>query len=328
MVFQKYNGANNAIAFLDAPITNVSNTLTLNGGYDRFPTTNFIVSVVQYDVNNEVEFRENMLISTRSGNICNIQTRKFELVPENENSQGSVQESYAFEVGSTVELTVSNAFIEDIQDEVTDLWNRVTTNEDDITTLQADKSDKSNVLELDNTDSYTPTNDYHPATKKYVDSRWTNIKDLPQEWQIEDFDRIIFYDLSAWENKRINAADFFMYGISWGYISSINTTRDSSTSLSITWQVLWSVPLQAKIAMVEVYMNDANEVNLDLQWVIFLDWSGISQIRWRAENGGGSYFCYVRVYHDTWTWEIKLDITMNQDTNPLQIVYINIDFRR
>jgi hypothetical protein len=31
------------------------------------------------------------------------------------------------------------------------------------------KADKSNVLELDNTDAFTPTADYHPATKKYVD---------------------------------------------------------------------------------------------------------------------------------------------------------------
>ena len=31
------------------------------------------------------------------------------------------------------------------------------------------KADKANVLELDNTASYTPSGDYHPATKKYVD---------------------------------------------------------------------------------------------------------------------------------------------------------------
>lgn len=31
------------------------------------------------------------------------------------------------------------------------------------------KADKSNVLEKDNTTTYTPTQDYHPATKKYVD---------------------------------------------------------------------------------------------------------------------------------------------------------------
>lgn len=42
------------------------------------------------------------------------------------------------------------------------------------------KADKTNVLELDNTNAYTPTSDYHPATKKYVDmiaggASWGNI---------------------------------------------------------------------------------------------------------------------------------------------------------
>ena len=32
-----------------------------------------------------------------------------------------------------------------------------------------DKADKSNVLELDNTSAFTPSEDYEPATKKYVD---------------------------------------------------------------------------------------------------------------------------------------------------------------
>ena len=31
------------------------------------------------------------------------------------------------------------------------------------------KADKTNVLELDNTTSFTPSADYQPATKKYVD---------------------------------------------------------------------------------------------------------------------------------------------------------------
>lgn len=42
-------------------------------------------------------------------------------------------------------------------------------NTDAINLLENNKADKNNVLELDNTDSYTPTLDYHPATKKYVD---------------------------------------------------------------------------------------------------------------------------------------------------------------
>lgn len=35
--------------------------------------------------------------------------------------------------------------------------------------LNTSKADKSNVLELDNTDAFTPDADYEPATKKYVD---------------------------------------------------------------------------------------------------------------------------------------------------------------
>lgn len=45
----------------------------------------------------------------------------------------------------------------------------IATNASNISTLNTNKADKSNVLELDNTDVFTPTADYHPATKKYVD---------------------------------------------------------------------------------------------------------------------------------------------------------------
>jgi hypothetical protein len=38
-----------------------------------------------------------------------------------------------------------------------------------ITSELSDKADKTNVLELDNTDAFTPDADYEPATKKYVD---------------------------------------------------------------------------------------------------------------------------------------------------------------
>jgi len=36
------------------------------------------------------------------------------------------------------------------------------------------KSDKDNVLELDNSDAYTPLTDYNPATKRYVDAKFLN----------------------------------------------------------------------------------------------------------------------------------------------------------
>ena len=45
----------------------------------------------------------------------------------------------------------------------------IETNATGISDLDSDKADKSNVLELDNTEAFTPTADNEPATKKYVD---------------------------------------------------------------------------------------------------------------------------------------------------------------
>lgn len=47
---------------------------------------------------------------------------------------------------------------------------------DEYETALGDKADKTNVLELDNTDAFNPDADYEPATKKYVDD---NIPDVP-----------------------------------------------------------------------------------------------------------------------------------------------------
>lgn len=52
---------------------------------------------------------------------------------------------------------------------ITGIQGNVSTNAGNISTLDSNKADKSNVLGLDNIASYTPTTTYHPATKKYVD---------------------------------------------------------------------------------------------------------------------------------------------------------------
>lgn len=130
MAFQKYNSANNASALLDLPITESSNTLTLKGAFATFPTSNFIVTVTQYSWTT-VLFRENMRISTRVWNICNIQTREFEPVPENDSAIVSIQESFAFASDSVVQVVNSSAFNKDMQDEIEqvriDLWNDINT---------------------------------------------------------------------------------------------------------------------------------------------------------------------------------------------------------
>lgn len=51
-----------------------------------------------------------------------------------------------------------------------------------VVALWDDKADKTNVLELDNTTSYTPTESYHPATKEYVDNTPIPDATTTQKW--------------------------------------------------------------------------------------------------------------------------------------------------
>lgn len=53
---------------------------------------------------------------------------------------------------------------------INELKSRCDTEDSNITDLQNNKADKTNVLQLNNTTEYHPTQDYHPATKAYVDS--------------------------------------------------------------------------------------------------------------------------------------------------------------
>ncbi len=55
------------------------------------------------------------------------------------------------------------------QTQISEIEVDMTTIETDLTAVETNKADKSNVLELDNTDAFTPDADYEPATKKYVD---------------------------------------------------------------------------------------------------------------------------------------------------------------
>lgn len=53
---------------------------------------------------------------------------------------------------------------------INELKTRIDTADGNITNLSNTKADKTNVLQLNNTTPFDPTSDYHPATKKYVDS--------------------------------------------------------------------------------------------------------------------------------------------------------------
>ena len=68
-------------------------------------------------------------------------------------------------VGSLTTTNKSNAVVA-----INELKGRLDTADTNITNLQNNKADKTNVLQLNNTTPFDPTSDYHPATKKYVDS--------------------------------------------------------------------------------------------------------------------------------------------------------------
>jgi hypothetical protein len=68
-------------------------------------------------------------------------------------------------VSSLTTTNKSNAVVA-----INELKGRLDTADTNITNLQNNKADKTNVLQLNNTTPFDPTSDYHPATKKYVDS--------------------------------------------------------------------------------------------------------------------------------------------------------------
>lgn len=78
-------------------------------------------------------------------------------------------------INSTLTLEqdiINNNLQQQIIDNDTDisaLGARVTNNENNISNIQINKSDKTEVLTKTNTTVFTPTANYHPSTKKYVD---------------------------------------------------------------------------------------------------------------------------------------------------------------
>ena len=72
-------------------------------------------------------------------------------------------------------MTTAEGNISSNDSDIALLQSRVTSNDNDIYNLQNEKVNKSTVLEKDNTTIYTPTGDYNPSTKKYVDDSIMNV---------------------------------------------------------------------------------------------------------------------------------------------------------
>lgn len=155
---------------------------------------------------------------------------------------------------------------------------RVTAN----TTVVA-KADKTNVLELDNAAVYTPTADYHPATKKYVDDNPVPSATETSEWIVEratdaeaaagtDTTRYISskqladnlpvqpaqtttYLSSAWEDnttstsfvtlKTFTATKSGAYRVEYTWRETANSWSGWTTRIEVDWIIYWEFWLAA-----------------------------------------------------------------------------------
>lgn len=95
------------------------------------------------------------------GNLATLKT-------ENKTNLVSATNEIHDDLGTLSSLTTTNKT--SAVSAINELKNRADTANTNITNLTNSKADKTNVLQLNNTTPYTPTDDYHPATKEYVDS--------------------------------------------------------------------------------------------------------------------------------------------------------------
>jgi len=89
------------------------------------------------------------------------------------------------------------------QKTVVDNTSGTNTGDQDLTALAL----KSNVLEKDNTDSYTPSADYHPATKKYVDDSTPVITEIVKDFVVNSGKTVTANDIVQFVNGGIEKAE-------------------------------------------------------------------------------------------------------------------------
>lgn len=124
MVFKNFDSANNAICLLDLPITNLSTTIIGKGNFDRFPTSNFIIKVTQYDTDGvTIIGRENILIDTRVDETFTVAAsgRAYEPVPIDDDQTSNIQQALPFLSDSVIECVITSEFMKDIQEELIDI---------------------------------------------------------------------------------------------------------------------------------------------------------------------------------------------------------------
>lgn len=295
MAFQKYKLADNAVSNLDAGISasTTTATVTLWEGL-VFPSDNFIATLVQYNTTEDptswINKTEKVLCTIRDTDTLTI-TRGFD---------GDT--ATTFDTWDFIYLNVVSAVTEDIQNEVTDLWSRVSTTEWDITDLESDKADKANVLELDNTTAYTPTLDYHPATKKFVEDQGLNINGLTTVTTIPDTAEIPFYNPVSEVNENITAENLSDYVVDNTIVFPSTTTTYATINTNWTYTFLksWTYRLSLSFSAPGSGSRDINSLKV---WDMF--------VLIKADDDSGTSSNNLLAYRNVrvWAWETYTYVT-------------------
>ena len=170
------------------------------------------------------------------------------------------------------------------------------------------KADKNNVLELDNTTPYTPTLDYHPVTKDYVDNMSIPYASETQAWVVE---KATITETMNWTaNKYPDASSIRSVYTPRSYTAPISLTGGWNGSFSITHS-LWVIP-----SSVTIYILNTTT---DTEWIRPI-WFA-SSILWGSITNSG-------VKLGT-TWNIDSTISnwfyqVITDDSPLETYYFSV----
>lgn len=169
-----YNTSNNSFGKFEASIWPSATSFIMQSAYSGlFPSHNgtsdpdYFLKFEQKDALQVIVKREIVKVTARSGDIFTI-VRWAWLCPASDTATTQTNTAFSFSAGDSISLTVVSEHIQQI--------------EDDIATLQTTKANDSDVVKLTGTQTIawvktfssspivpTPTTDFQPTTKKYVD---------------------------------------------------------------------------------------------------------------------------------------------------------------
>ena len=171
----------------------------------------------------------------------------------------------------------------------------------------------ADVLTKTNTTAFTPTADYHPATKKYVDdsiaesvSSWTTAPSNPTEWQLwydTTNDILKVYDWTNW-----TAVDTDTTYTAWTWLTLNWTTFSADTTVLATKQDiadLWSFEVVASLPSV----SSADTKTIYLLWPI---WTGADKYEeWIVTEDSQQQKQWTKI------WETSMDLSWYATTSDL-----------